>query len=93
MLKIEDIYVGKKVFYKPPYMKTADAENGIVKSISDSGNVFVVYHWSDEPENFKDYTAARTSIQDLHEGWVIDGKCELYNKLETLKQFGLNESL
>ena len=69
-------------------MDAETAENGIVKSISDELHVFVVYHWNEEPENFENYTGARTNIEDLYEGWMIDGKCELGELSKTLKELG-----
>jgi hypothetical protein len=44
-------------------------ENGIVKSISDEKHVFVVYHCGNDWDNYKNYTAARTHIDDLTKGW------------------------
>ena len=44
-------------------------EEGIVKSLSDDENVFVVYHCAGEWDRYFDYTAARTRIADLTTGW------------------------
>ena len=58
--------IGEKVTYVTPYKK----EKGIVKSISDAENTFVVYNCGGEWDNYKDYTAARTSNKDLIKGWA-----------------------
>ena len=57
---------GDRVTYVPYVGKQ---ERGIVKSISDEDHVFVVYHCADEWDNYQDYTAARTRIEDLRMGW------------------------
>jgi hypothetical protein len=56
---------GDKVTYNNGYKK----EKGIVKSISDENNTFVVYHCGEDWKNFMDYTAARTSNVYLTLGW------------------------
>lgn len=57
---------GDKVTYLTNYKK----EKGIVKSISDNDNTFVVYNCNDDWDNYSDYTAARTRNQDLTKGWT-----------------------
>lgn len=57
--------IGDKVTYNPGYKK----ENGIIKSISDDKHVFVVYNCGGDWNNYKNYTAARTRIEDLTIGW------------------------
>jgi len=59
------VTVGQKVTYVTDYKR----ERGIVKSISDGGNVFVVYHCADDWINYRNYTAARTRVEDLRSGW------------------------
>lgn len=66
---------GQKVHYVP--FTDADPstyENGIVKSVIEEGGyqlgAFVVFNCGGEWSNYKDYTAARTDIIDLREGWV-----------------------
>jgi hypothetical protein len=54
---------------KVTYISTGKIEHGIVKSASDENHVFVVYHCGDNWERYFDYTAARTRIEDLVEGW------------------------
>lgn len=61
-----DIKPGDSVTYTPEYGKH---ENGVVKSLSGDDHAFVVYHCNGEWHNYKDYTAARTSIKDLKKGW------------------------
>lgn len=56
---------GDKVTYVTEYKQ----ERGIVKSVSDSDHVFVVYNCGNDWENYKNYTAARTRIVDLVKGW------------------------
>ena len=64
--------VGEKVHYIPFKDCGEDKyENGIVKSHhADKDKVFVVYHWSDEPENYQNYTGALTNISQLKKGWI-----------------------
>ncbi len=57
--------VGDKVTYFAPHK----IEKGIVKSISDENNTFVVYNCGGDWENYRDYTAARTNNKDLRLGW------------------------
>ncbi len=63
--------VGHKVYYIPfDGCNDSECENGMVKSISDAENLFVVYHCGGDWKNFQNYTAARTSIKDLKVGWI-----------------------
>jgi hypothetical protein len=64
MLK-SNIKIGQKVTYNSTYM----TDKGIVKTLSNDGCVFVVYHCDNDWENYKDYTAAKTRIDDLEIGW------------------------
>lgn len=57
--------IGDKVTYRRSYK----VEYGIVKSISDSSHVFVVYYCGGEWDHYMDYTGVRTPISDLVEGW------------------------
>ena len=91
---VSNIHPGQKVYYQPGYKKKSEAENGIVKSICDDpAYVFVVYNFNHKPEDYCEYTAARTRLADLFDGWIIDGKCKLQSKLAEMKVFGLNEDL
>lgn len=68
MVEIKTFKPGGSVHYAPTHGKK---ENGVVKSISEDGlHAFVVYHCNGEWHKYYDYTAARTSIADLREGWV-----------------------
>lgn len=60
------IEIGRKV----TYLDFDKKEHGIIKSISDEDHVFVVYHCAGEWENYKNYTAARTHIGNLIDGWI-----------------------
>lgn len=58
---------GDKVTYVTKHKK----EKGIVKSLAkDNNHVFVVYHCDDRWEDFKDFVAEYTHIDDLKEGWL-----------------------
>jgi len=58
---------GSHVYYTAPH---GAIENGIVKSINESGTAaFVVYKCNEDWDNYKDYTAQHTIIGDLSEGW------------------------
>ena len=61
--------IGDKVTYK----SFGELEHGIVKSLSDSEHVFVVYHCDGDWSRYSDFTAARTRIADLVPGWVTEG--------------------
>ena len=63
---------GTKCHYIPYKGAPKEAmQNGIVKSKCDDENFyFIVYHWSDEPENYQNYTGARTHIGDVKLNWV-----------------------
>lgn len=59
---------GDKVTYVSPHKQ----QRGIVKSVvynPDNEYVFVVYDCGEDWDNYKDYTAARTRLVDLVEGW------------------------
>ena len=56
---------GDKVHYK----RLSFVENGIVKSIEDNGNAFVVYKWGDKEEDFRNFTGVLTSLKYLKKGW------------------------
>lgn len=46
-------------------------ENGVIKSYceGDFEHVFVVYHCGGEWDNYQNYTAAKTHVRDLFDGW------------------------
>ena len=70
---ISDVKIGMKVHYIHPL--TGAYENGIVKDFfvksyhGENYTVYVVYHCDSEWENYRDYPAALTYIQDLRPGW------------------------
>jgi hypothetical protein len=59
-----------KVGDKVTYISAGKLEHGIVKRLSDSEHVFVVYNCAGEWERYFDYTAARTRIANLVPGWI-----------------------
>lgn len=69
-IEMKDIKVGDKVHYKPSHAPPNFFEKGVVKSIGRSrDSVFVVYHCNDDWDNYENYTAALTSLDDLHPDW------------------------
>lgn len=84
MVDIATLKVGDKVHYRPSHDKTL-YENGRVKSIPEEniGTVFVVYKCAGEWNNFMNYTAQSTRVEDLVMGWKHDDsgsqeECEHY---------------
>jgi hypothetical protein len=79
MIDLAALRVGDKVRYQPAHYAPSMWENGKVKEIPDSATdpyttvgyncVRVVYHCDGDWLNFKDYTSALTSINDLQKGW------------------------
>lgn len=63
---MDKVKPGQKVTYAPDYGKE---EKGIVKSLSNENYAFVVYHCGGNWKDYENYTAARTRIKDLKEGW------------------------
>jgi hypothetical protein len=63
--------VGDKVRYQPTYFAGNYWENGIIKEIPTHTNkaVRVVYHCSNDWDNYQNYTSALTSLSDLKLGW------------------------
>lgn len=70
MVDISRLKIGDKVCYRPSYDKSL-YENGRVKSIPEEGvdTVFVVYKCAGEWNNFMNYTAQSTRVEDLEMGW------------------------
>lgn len=66
ILKIGD----KVTYYNHPFAH----EKGIVKSLHPTRNdvVFVVYNCAGNWENYKNYTAASTPVENLVLGWIDD---------------------
>lgn len=65
------IIPGEKVTYIPyEGCDPSEYQKGIIKRRSDDHNAFVVYHCGDDWENYDDYTAARTKINQLKKGWI-----------------------
>ena len=60
---------GDSVTYFPEYSPDKEGEKGVVKSVQDENFVFVVYNCGGEWHKYKEYTAARTNVKDLKNGW------------------------
>lgn len=76
------MYVGQLVHYEPfddIHIPEDSLENGIVKSIdpNDSDYVFVVYNCAGRWHDYKNYTAARTRVDQLHDGWIGNVKIKI----------------
>ena len=70
MVEVDKLTTGQKVYYQPEHYKAENKfENGLVKSISKLGGVFVVYNCDNDWYNFENYTAANTNPEDLYIGW------------------------
>jgi hypothetical protein len=67
MVDVKKLKPGDSVYYKPPNMN--GHENGVVKSITPNGGVFVVYNCNGEWHKYMEYTAANTRPEDLFTGW------------------------
>ena len=64
--------VGDKVHYQPDhYVVDDDFENGVVKEVREECEeaVWVVYNCAGEWDRYREYTAAKTNLRDLKEGW------------------------
>ena len=69
-MNINELKEGDNVHYIPSHSKyDSDFENGVIKSISENGNVFVVYKCNGEWHNYKNYTGVNTPIDRLFKGW------------------------
>lgn len=70
MVNVKELTKGSKVHYIPQhYVENGKYENGIVKSITPNGEVFVVYNCNGEWHNFENYIAANTNPEDLFPDW------------------------
>lgn len=58
--------VGDKVTYTPSH---GDREYGVIKSIAEDLDLFIVYKCNDDWANYRDYTACKTDIADVTKGW------------------------
>lgn len=65
-MTIQEPREGMRVTYLTPYSE----QKGIIKRTCDDPDyVFVVYYCAGDWDNYKNYTAARTLLSDLQEGW------------------------
>lgn len=72
MINSATIKIGEKVYYQPKHYKVDDKfENGIVKEIPEhtTTSIRVVYNCGGDWKNYKNYTSALTSVDDLYYGW------------------------
>ena len=75
-----EIKKGTKVHYDPGY---GAPENGKVKRVAEDGkHAFVVYNCAGNWEDYENYTAARTKISDLQQGWSDEAKTKFSQKQE-----------
>lgn len=68
VLEMRGFQVGDKVHYDDMHKKN----NGIVKSIPQPGQAFVVYYCGDDWENYEKYTGILTDFKYLKLGWYDD---------------------
>ena len=65
---------GDKVYYIPFVdAKIETYQNGIVKHAipGRSDLLFVVFHFNNDPDNYRNYTGQLTSASNLRKGWCI----------------------
>jgi len=67
----ETLKVGDKVYYQPEHYSPDEYENGIVKEIRPevTNAVWVVYNCDQNWKAYRDYTSAKTRLEDLFFGW------------------------
>ena len=68
MIQTFNVIIGDKVCYRNKCL-IQPFENGIIKEIVNSENVRVVYNCNNDWDNYKDYTAVLTSVNNLDLGW------------------------
>lgn len=62
---------GQKVHYAPKKEDFVQrCENGIVKTVKNESNFWVVYYCSDNWKHYANYIAQLTNIENLADGWV-----------------------
>jgi len=55
---------------KVTYSNNNKLEHGIIKNLTNDSCAFVVYHCASDWQNYEKYTAAKTAIEYLVEGWL-----------------------
>lgn len=68
---------GDKVHYVP--YEGCDEhliQNGIIKTVRDEDNFFVVYNCNEDWDNYEDYGSQLTNVKYLKNGWKEDEKTE-----------------
>jgi len=66
---VEIFQEGEKVHYDP-MVSGRDCVNGIIKTIRETGDIFVVYNCNNDWNHFRDYTGQLTSEHQLRKGWI-----------------------
>lgn len=72
---IAALRIGQKVHYRPQhYEEIGEWENGMIKEIRANclDAIWVVYNCNGEWHRFKDYTSAKTNLNDLFAGWRFE---------------------
>jgi len=78
VIDISKLKVGDKVYYQPEHYGETRWENGMIKEIPNFAtdpvslgfnSIRVVYNCAGQWDNFKNYTSALTSLDDLKLGW------------------------
>ena len=75
LTNIAELRIGDKVHYQPDHYKEEDRwENGIIKEIREeqTDGVWVVYNCAGNWKDYKNYTGARTKLQDLKLHWRFE---------------------
>lgn len=72
----EQFQPGDKVTYVPNYGRP---EHGIVKTVY-TDRIFVVYACHEDWDNYANYTAANTPVEDLKWGWLNEDKLHELNR-------------
>lgn len=68
-----DLRVGQHVHYQPAHYGEDEFENGIIKEIRPDVRdaVWVVFNCAGEWAHYQEYTAAKTNLRDLKDGWRV----------------------
>ena len=68
---VSELRVGVKVRYQPKHYARRAWENGLIKEIRENcfDAVWVVYNCNGQWADYRNYTGAKTKLEDLHMGW------------------------
>ena len=74
MLDIATLKQGDEVHYQPEHYAANEYENGVVKEIRPgvTDAVWVVYNCAGNWHRYRDYTSAKTRLEDLKPGWSYE---------------------